>query len=311
MERKYPMNDITHKSVSLREATARAIVRVGSPETIKAIRLGQVPKGDIFQMARVAAMLGVKKTADLIPDCHPLPIEGFSFSGEMVEQDILLDIYVKTIYKTGVEVEAMHGASVAALTVYDMLKPLDKQVHIRSIALLEKKGGKSDRVVIPPAKTKARIMVCSDGVAAGIRTDASGKIVLEKVQKTGISDVTIEVIPDEPEAIEKALFNAEKDGISWLIFTGGTGLGPRDVTPETVRPWLDREIPGVMETARRYGQERMPFAMLSRGLAGVRGNMLVICLPGSQKGAAETMEAITPAVLHVFHMMAGGGHSQS
>jgi cyclic pyranopterin phosphate synthase len=302
------MNDITHKSVSLREATARAIVSVGSPQTISAIQHGLVPKGDIFQMARVAAMLGVKKTADLIPDCHPLPIEGFSFKGEIVEQEIVLDIYVKTIYKTGVEVEAMHGASVAALTVYDMLKPLDKQVHIRSIALLEKKGGKSDRKVAPPAGAKARVIVCSDGIAAGQRTDASGKLVAEKIQQLGVSNVHLEVIADEPADIEAAVFRAEQEGITWLVFTGGTGLGPRDVTPETIRPLLDREIPGVMENARRYGQERMPFAMLSRGLAGVRKNMLILCLPGSQRGAAETMEAVTPAVLHVFNMMAGGGH---
>jgi cyclic pyranopterin phosphate synthase len=302
------MNDITHKSVSLREATARAIVSVGSPQTISAIREGQVPKGDIFQMARVAAMLGVKKTADLIPDCHPLPIEGFSFTGNIEDQEIILDVYVKTIYKTGVEVEAMHGASVAALTVYDMLKPLDKQVHIRSIALLEKKGGKSDRTVVPPANAKARVVVCSDGIAAGQRTDASGKLVAEKIQALGLSSVDLEVIADEPKDIESAVYRAEKEGITWLVFTGGTGLGPRDVTPETLRPLLDREIPGVMENARRYGQERMPFAMLSRGLAGVRNHMLILSLPGSKRGAAETMEAITPAVLHVFNMMAGGGH---
>lgn len=138
------MVDITHKKPTLRIAVAEAIVRLGSPETSSAIREGRVPKGDVFEMSRAAGLLGVKKTPDLLPDCHPLPIEAAKVEYELTDIEIKIRVTVKTIYKTGVEVEAMHGASVVALNAYDMLKPIDKNIEILRIRLLEKSGGKSD-----------------------------------------------------------------------------------------------------------------------------------------------------------------------
>ncbi len=138
------MVDITHKQNTLRTAVAQAIVQVSKPETIQAIRDKKVPKGDVFEVSRAAGLLGVKKTADLLPDCHPLPIEYTDIQYEIEGLQIRILITVKTNYKTGVEVEAMHGASVVALNLYDMLKPIDKGVEIRNIKLLRKTGGKSD-----------------------------------------------------------------------------------------------------------------------------------------------------------------------
>jgi cyclic pyranopterin phosphate synthase len=138
------MVDITHKKNTLRTAVAQAIVEVSSEETIRAIQKKTVPKGDVFAMSKAAGLLGVKKTADLLPDCHPLPIEYTDISYEIEGLRILILITVKTNYKTGVEVEAMHGASIVALNMYDMLKPIDKGVEIARIRLLSKTGGKSD-----------------------------------------------------------------------------------------------------------------------------------------------------------------------
>ncbi|WP_445386115.1 cyclic pyranopterin monophosphate synthase MoaC [Robiginitalea sp. IMCC44478] len=138
------MVDITNKKVTLRIATAEAVVLLGSNETLEAIQQGRVPKGDVFEMSKAAGLLAVKKTPDLLPDCHPLPIEGTQIEYEIRDLRIYIRITVKTNYKTGVEVEAMHGASVVALNMYDMLKPLDKKIEIRSIRLLSKSGGKSD-----------------------------------------------------------------------------------------------------------------------------------------------------------------------
>ncbi len=138
------MVDITHKENTLRTAVAQAIVEVSSPETIQAILEKKVPKGDVYEMSRAAGLLGVKKTADLLPDCHPLPIEYTDIQYEINGLQIRILITVKTNYKTGVEVEAMHGASIVALNMYDMLKPIDKRVEIRNIKLLKKTGGKSD-----------------------------------------------------------------------------------------------------------------------------------------------------------------------
>src|SRR3990172_4726351 len=138
------MVDITFKSSSLREAIAQAIVKVSRLETIDAIKNKTVPKGDVFEMAKTAGLFAVKRTSDMIPDCHPLPIEFTAVRYEITGMEIRIEMEVHTIYKTGVEVEAMHGASVVALTFYDMLKPIDKGIEISAIKLLEKKGGKSD-----------------------------------------------------------------------------------------------------------------------------------------------------------------------
>jgi len=136
--------DITHKDITLRTATAEATLVLSKTETLEAIREGRVPKGDVFEMSKAAGLLGVKKTPDLLPDCHPIPIEATRVDYETKGLEILIRVTVKTNYKTGVEVEAMHGASVVALNMYDMLKPLDKGIEIQRIRLLEKKGGKSD-----------------------------------------------------------------------------------------------------------------------------------------------------------------------
>jgi cyclic pyranopterin monophosphate synthase len=124
------MVDITHKIVSQRIATAQAIVKVGKSETIAAIVNKTVPKGDVLEVSRTAGLFAVKNTSNAIPDCHPLPIEYTAISFQIHEMEIHIEVEVKTIYKTGVEVEAMHGASVVALTMYDMLKPIDKNVEI-------------------------------------------------------------------------------------------------------------------------------------------------------------------------------------
>ena len=133
------MVDITHKRNTLREATAQAIVKVSKPETIAAIKNDTVPKGNVFAMSKAAGLLGIKRTPDLLPDCHPLPIEYAGIEYEINALEIRVTCTIKTIYKTGVEVEAMHGASVVALNMYDMLKPIDKGIEIHSIKLLHKK----------------------------------------------------------------------------------------------------------------------------------------------------------------------------
>jgi cyclic pyranopterin phosphate synthase len=138
------MVDITQKQNTHRTAIAQAIVKVGSRETIEAINNKTVPKGDVFAMSKAAGFIGLKKTPELLPDCHPLPIEFAGIDYEINGLDIMVKVTVKTFYKTGVEVEAMHGASVVALNIYDMLKPIDTQIEIHQIKLLRKTGGKSD-----------------------------------------------------------------------------------------------------------------------------------------------------------------------
>jgi cyclic pyranopterin monophosphate synthase len=300
------MVNITHKSNTLREAVAKATILVSDQATMDAVVNRKIPKGDVFEFSRAAGLLAVKKTSDVIPDCHPLPVEYTHISFETEGLEIHIRVEVHTIYKTGVEVEAMHGAAIAALTMYDMLKPLDKGIIISTIRLESKKGGKSDHSAA--AGLEAAVIVCSDTVSAGTKQDEAGKKVIAKLESYKIVVSASEIIPDDVEMIQQKALAYANDGCKLLIFVGGTGVSPRDVTPDAIRPLLTREIPGVMETARQYGQQRMPYAMLSRGVSGFINNTLVITLPGSTKGAEETMDAVFPYILHVFKVAAGLRH---
>ena len=294
------MIDITHKPTTLREATAEATVNVSQAATIAAVKEKRVPKGDVLEAARIAGLFGVKRTADMIPDCHPIPVEHAAVTFDVRDLSILITVKVKTIYRTGVEVEAMHGASIAALTIYDMLKPIDKGISIERIRLLQKKGGKSDWKDAFDKAPRAAVLVISDGVASGKKEDKAGAAIIERLKKLGVEIAAQSVVADEPDGIAAQVKAWAGEKFDLILTTGGTGLSPRDRTPEAIAPILDREVPGIMEAARSYGQERMPLAVMSRGVAGMIGRTLVITLPGSTRGAQETMDALFPFVLHVI-----------
>ncbi len=302
------MVDITHKSSTLRTAIAQAIVKVSKAETIIAIENDTVPKGNVFAMSKAAGLLGVKKTPELLPDCHPMPIEFTGIEYEINDLEIKVLFTVKTIYKTGVEVEAMHGASVVALNMYDMLKPIDKGIEIQNIKLLEKKGGKSDFKDRFRKDLTAAVIVCSDTISAGQKEDRAGKAIIKKLEESGVAISDYIIIPDEKEIIQEKAIAFQEQGIDLIIYTGGTGLSKRDVTPEALLPIIDRRISGIEEAIRNYGQDRTPYSMLSRSVAGTIEKSLVLALPGSTNGAKESMDAIFPSVLHIFRILKGARH---
>ncbi len=302
------MVDITNKSTTLRTAVARAVVKVSREETIAAIKNDTVPKGNVFAMSKAAGLLGVKRTPDLLPDCHPIPIEFTSVEYEINGLEITVFFTVKTIYKTGVEVEAMHGASVVALNMYDMLKPLDKGIEILQIKLVEKKGGKSDFTNRFSKDLSAAVIVCSDTISKGEKEDRAGKAITGVLQDCDVNVAHYIIIPDEKDIIQEKARIFQEEGVDLIIYTGGTGLSKRDVTPEALAPLLDRRIPGIEEAIRSYGQDRTPFSMLSRSIAGTIKNTLVLGLPGSTNGAKESMEAVFPSVLHIFKILKGVRH---
>lgn len=302
------MIDITHKSSTYREATASALLKVSKKETITAVSENTVPKGNVLEAARTAGLLGVKQTSSIIPDCHPLPIEQASISYEIGEMEIRILMKVSTVYKTGVEVEAMHGVSVVALTMYDMLKPIDKGIEISEIKLEKKKGGKSDYKDQFKKAIKSAVVVCSDTISAGQKEDKAGKAIVEKLSAFDVQNEHYSVIPDEKEQIQEKLISLSDEGFDLIIFTGGTGLSVRDVTPESIQSLLERNIPGIEEAIRRYGQDRMPYSMLSRSVVGIRGKSMVMALPGSTNGAKESIDAVFPSALHIFKILAGSRH---
>jgi cyclic pyranopterin monophosphate synthase len=228
----------------------------------------------------------------------------------VIENSIQIEVTVTTIYKTGVEVEAMHGASIVALTMYDMLKPIDKNVEISTVKLLHKKGGKSDFGVKENQNLSVAVIVCSDSVSSGTKSDSSGKIIIQKLEKLGLKVGNYTIIPDEIETIQNNINSLCLQKIDLIIITGGTGLSHNDVTPEAVIPMLDRRIPGIEEAIRSYGQKRTPFAMLSRSVVGFKGETLIMALPGSTAGAGESIDAVFPSFLHLFQLFNGYNHGK-
>jgi molybdenum cofactor biosynthesis protein B len=153
--------------------------------------------------------------------------------------------------------------------------------------------------------SKAHVVTISDGAFHGQREDKSGPVLVNLLSRAGFEVGGPEVVPDEAERIYEAVTTAVARGIDLVVATGGTGLGPRDVTPQALSALLDYEVPGIGETMRRAGATSTPMAALSRSMAGVRERTLIISVPGSPKGASESLEAVMPIVGHAIQLLHG------
>lgn len=304
------MRDISAKVKTLRIATARATL-TASPVLIQRIKDGDIPKGDPLPVAKVAAISAAKNTSQIIPYCHPVPVEFVGVEFDISEDSIQVTTTVKSIYKTGVEMEALTAASVAALTIYDMLKMLDESMEITGVHLVSKSGGKSDFKQKIAGSLKAAVLVMSDSIAAGAKSDVSGQAISERLKAEGLEVVDYQIVPDDKEKIRGAIEEySDRMNVDLIITTGGTGTSPTDVTPEALEGLIQRDLPGVAEAIRSYGQERTPYSMLSRSQAGIRNRTLILALPGSSGGVKDSLDALFPAVLHAFKMLRGGGHKE-
>jgi cyclic pyranopterin phosphate synthase len=311
------MLDVGGKPVTHRRAVAAATVRM-RPDVLSALLEAGGPKGDAFVVARLAGIAAAKRTAELIPLCHPLPLDrvDVELTPDPEAGTVTIRSEAAATARTGVEMEALTAASVAALTLYDMAKSLQRDIVIERVELLTKEGGRSGSwsrkaadAGREPAPKEAVVVACSNRSAAGEREDESGPALVATLRQAGW-DVAPDpiVVPDEERVIADTIAQLADAGHRLILTTGGTGLTPSDVTPAATGRVIDREVPGLSELMRAAGLASTPLAALSRGVVGVRGTTLIANLPGSPRGAAESLAALLPVLRHALEQLAGGDH---
>ena len=314
------MVDVGAKPVTARRAVAAATVRM-RPDVLAQLTAAGGPKGDAFGVARLAGIAGAKRTSDLIPLCHPLPLDrvDVDITPDAGAGTVLIRAEARATARTGVEMEALTAASVAALTLYDMAKALQRDIVIERVELQEKSGGRSGSwsseaaaATATPrhvAQHEALVITCSNRSAAGQREDASGPALVTMLRDAGWDvEPEADVVPDDEAAIATALAGAAEAGYRLVLTTGGTGLTPTDVTPAATRRVIEREVPGLAELMRASGLASTPMAALSSGVVGMRGATLIANLPGSPRGASESLAALLPVLRHAVDQLTGGDH---
>ena len=311
------MVDVGGKAVTRRLAVAEGRLDT-TAEVVGLIRADGLPKADVLATARLAGIQGAKRTSDLIPLAHPLPLEKVTVEFELGDSSVAIRATAAVTAKTGVEMEALTAVAVAGLTLHDMVKAVDPAATLGGIRLVEKTGGKhgvwrrdalpaeDPRLGAPPPSNAAVALVSSTRAAAGEYEDRTGPLLVDWLRTQGYAIDTATVVADAD--IAGALRDAVAVSPAIVLTTGGTGIAGGDRTPEATAAVLDRELPGVAEAIRAAGRQAVPTAALSRALAGIAGGTIVVNLPGSTGGVRDGLAVLEPLLPHLREQLAGGHH---
>ncbi len=323
------MVDVGAKAETKRTAVARATVLLNG-QTLELLKARALPKGDVLTVAQIAGISAAKRTWELIPLCHPLALTHADVRFKVVDRppSVIVESCTSTTGRTGVEMEAIIAAQTAAAAIYDMVKAVQKDVVISDVHLVLKSGGKSGLFKngepmlftveaedlpaprpLPEAWTgeglAAACVTLSDKGYAGDREDTSGPVLLGMLKALSPAKTQSFLLPDDPAALRRLVTDLAGKGWGLIVTTGGTGLSPRDLTPEALLPVLDRRLPGFEQAMFAEGLTHTPMAVLSRCLAGTVGRTMVIALPGSRRAAEENLSAILPILPHALEKLNG------
>ncbi len=320
MKRGFQMVDVGGKTPTRRRALATGSLRMGRA-AFALLKSGRLPKGDALALGQAAGILAAKRAPEHIPLCHPLPLE-------RVDVRFLLDANLPGVRaqceaaafaKTGVEMEALSGVAAALLAVYDVVKQVDPALTISDVRLEVKEGGKSGVWRHPQSakrptmaghsasKKLGRAAVLTVSDTRSRKTDVGGPLLAQGLRQLGFKTAKPAIVPDDRQKISAAVARLSESH-DVVALTGGTGLSPRDVTPEAAAAACDRDIPGFGEALRALGAQKTPLARLSRGGAWLRGRCVVVALPGSPSGVRDGLQVLSELLPHALHVARGGGH---
>ncbi|WP_411699745.1 bifunctional molybdenum cofactor biosynthesis protein MoaC/MoaB [Conyzicola sp.] len=322
------MVDVGDKTVTKRTATATGRL-VTRPDVIALVRADDLPKADVLATARIAGIQGAKKTSELIPLCHTIPLSSVKVDFDFTADSILITATAKTVGQTGVEMEALTAVTVAALTLHDMIKAVDAAATMTDIQLRDKSGGKHGHWTRPaasepvggssapvegtptkrPRRSKPRantaaVIVASTAGALGTREDTTGPVIAAWLTAAGYT-AELTVVADADIATEMA--RVLKSAPAVILTTGGTGVSPTDRTPEATLAVIDRQLPGVAEAIRSHGLATTPMASLSRAVAGTARGTVIVNLPGSPNGVNDGLVVLDDLLPHLVAQVSGGG----
>lgn len=312
------MADIGKKIATYRRAVAMGRIRVGA-QAFQHIKNQTLPKGDVLKLAEIAGVQGAKTAWQQIPMCHPLLLDHAVICPQLEEDTSSVAVYasVATVAKTGVEMEALAAVNAALLTLYDLTKPVEPALTISDVRLLIKEGGKKGFWVHPdglpdglkelgPSQTyphlkgyKAAVLTMSDRAHKGVYEDRSGEILKAALLDLQCDNVEKFILPDDKEGLKSKILELSGE-VDLILTTGGTGIAPRDITPQAISELALYEVPGIGELLRSYARDVVPTTWLSRSVAAVINDTLVIALPGSTGGVKDGVAALTPLLGHLL-----------
>lgn len=289
-----------HKRTARAEATLRLDTQAHA----------ELENSPVLHTARVAGVIAARRAGEVLPYAPDAEVGSLDVTFDWAGDDLHISAHISGLARASLGSRALLACQVCAATIVDML-PGHAHAVVEQAQITEERGGLDGLAYHFDPPLKAAVVTISDAVKAGHKEDRAAEIVrqeLADLADQGVSLVDADVLGDDRAAIDAEIRRLVAADVDLVLTVGGTGLAHTDVTVDTVEPMLERSVPGIMEAARAYGQELTPLAFMSRGVAGLIDDTLVVTLPGSRAGARESCEALMPALLHVFKTLRKSRH---